>query len=191
MSRKRQSIIAAGRRIFLSQGILNTRMEQIADAVPVSKMTLYNIFGNKEGLLEAVVDEMIKEGTSLFESALSEAQDPLDALNRLSSLDGIEAEMTEIFMKDLMTGYPALMQRLMEAGTRHVLPKFQQLILEGQQQGQIRRDLSPIVVVSFLKFIKEYISRTDLLSAMGPPQMVGEQLASIFYHGILADKSSE
>lgn len=191
MSRKRDAIIAAGRRMFLSQGILNTRMEQIAEAVPVSKMTLYNTFGNKEGLLEAVIEEMIQEGTSLFEAALNEAKDPLDALNRIASLGGIEAEMTEIFIRDLMTGYPALMQRLMESSSRDVMPKFEQLILEGQQQGQIRRDLSPIVIVSFLKFIKEYISRSDVLSSMGSPQTVGDQLASIFYHGILADKKPD
>lgn len=183
MGRKREAVIRTGKRLFLAQGIADTGMEQIAEAVPVSKMTLYNIFGNKEGLLEAVIDSMIQEGLGLFDEAVREASDPLDALNRLAAIQGLETEMSAEFLRDLQN-YPGLMQRLM-AASADVMPRFEKIILEAQQQGFIRKDLSPFVIVAYLKFMKEFVARPDTLLGLGSPQWVGEQLRTIFYHGIL------
>ncbi|RKP46724.1 TetR/AcrR family transcriptional regulator [Cohnella endophytica] len=187
MSRKRAAIIHTGKKLFLGKGISDVSMEQIAEAVPVSKMTLYNTFGNKEGLLDAVIDDVIAESMALFDRAVREASDPLDALNKLADSRFMNIEISEAFIKDLQSGYPQLMDKILETGMGQAMPRFEQLILEGQQKGQIRKDLSPIVVMSFLRFLKEYVSRTDALFQMGNIQTVKEQLTTIFYHGILVD----
>ncbi|MFC5407048.1 TetR/AcrR family transcriptional regulator [Cohnella soli] len=191
MSRKKEAIVRAGRKLFLSRGINDVSMEQIAEAVPVTKMTLYNNFGSKEGLLEAVVDDAVEEILRLFDEAIQGSSDTVDALNRISELDFPDADISEAFVTDLQSDYPHLMARWVDAQLGRALPQFEQLIFQGQQQGQIRKELSPSVVVAFLKFMGEHVSKSDTLLHLGEIKSVKQQLATIFYHGILTDKSEK
>lgn len=54
-SPKRQAILAAAKRAFLSHGYSGTSMEAIAEAAPVSKPTLYSHFKGKQELFAAVI----------------------------------------------------------------------------------------------------------------------------------------
>lgn len=60
MKGKRDQILDAGEELFFIRGINDTSMEQIAEAVPVSKMTIYKYFQSKEGLLEAIIDRLLQ-----------------------------------------------------------------------------------------------------------------------------------
>uniref|UniRef100_B8HKR0 Transcriptional regulator, TetR family n=1 Tax=Cyanothece sp. (strain PCC 7425 / ATCC 29141) TaxID=395961 RepID=B8HKR0_CYAP4 len=53
----RQRLIQAALELFLSQGISNTTTRQIANLAEVNEVTLFRQFGNKYGLLLAVVEE--------------------------------------------------------------------------------------------------------------------------------------
>lgn len=54
---KRAAILDAAKTLFLQHGYHDIRMEQIARAAGVSKLTLYSHFGDKEGLLLAAVKD--------------------------------------------------------------------------------------------------------------------------------------
>ena len=53
--RKRAQILAAATEIFRRQGISRVSVAQIADHAGVSQVTIYNHFGDKAGLVEAVL----------------------------------------------------------------------------------------------------------------------------------------
>ncbi|WP_404418912.1 TetR/AcrR family transcriptional regulator [Marinospirillum sp.] len=55
-SDKREQIIQAASDAFLQKGYQNASMETIAAEAGVAKQTLYNYFGNKDALFEAVVN---------------------------------------------------------------------------------------------------------------------------------------
>ncbi|WP_153555144.1 TetR/AcrR family transcriptional regulator [Roseimaritima sediminicola] len=57
--RKRADILAAAVRRFRASGYDNTSMDQIAEAAGASKRTVYNHFGSKEQMFEAIVHEML------------------------------------------------------------------------------------------------------------------------------------
>lgn len=52
---KRDAILEAGTRMFLTAGYSAVSMDAIAEAAPVSKPTLYNYFAGKPALFEAVI----------------------------------------------------------------------------------------------------------------------------------------
>jgi AcrR family transcriptional regulator len=54
-SRRREAIINAARQVFFESGYTATSMSSIASRLGGSKGTLYNYFGNKEELFEALV----------------------------------------------------------------------------------------------------------------------------------------
>lgn len=59
------------------------RMADIASAAEVSRQTLYNVFGSKEGLLQAVV---VREADSLLDQVVAlldeDRSDPVHAVSR-------------------------------------------------------------------------------------------------------------
>lgn len=172
--------------MFLEQGIGATSMEQIAESVPVSKMTIYNYFTNKEGLVEAVVDQIIDDGYRLFRSVLDSAGDPLEALTLFyKNRDAFGMSVTDTFVYDLRDSYPQLLAKLFAFNEQHIKSEFEALILKGQQMGQIRRDISPHILMMYITFMKEFAAKSDVMKGAGLLAGVGEQLMTILYHGII------
>jgi AcrR family transcriptional regulator len=57
--RSRRDMLDAGRRLFLEHGYAATTMGMVADEAGVAIQTVYKVFGNKPGLVKAIVDVAI------------------------------------------------------------------------------------------------------------------------------------
>ncbi|MHC4049967.1 TetR/AcrR family transcriptional regulator [Bradyrhizobium sp. 25ACV] len=79
----RERIVAAGARVLRKEaGIANFSLDIVAKAAGVTRLTVYNQFGSRRGLLEAVFDNIAQQG-GLFELAEVMAMaDPGAALDR-------------------------------------------------------------------------------------------------------------
>ena len=86
---KRLRIINAARELIMSERALaGFSLEAVAKQSAVARATVYNQFGNKLGLLEALFDDLARRG-GMFE--LKEAfrkENPLDALNEFVAAFG-------------------------------------------------------------------------------------------------------
>ncbi|MGY5342460.1 TetR/AcrR family transcriptional regulator [Paenibacillus glucanolyticus] len=185
MNARKEAVLEAGKRLFLEHGILQTSMEQIAEAVPVSKMTIYNYYQSKEGLLDHVVDRMIEELMSIYRDVMEQARDPLEALTIFyRDQEKFSVHVSQKFVTDLAK-FPEQMEKLMQFNQKYVVPDFELLIFKGQQLGQIRKDISPQVLVAFMTFIKEFTARSEWYNGLGSINAVSEQLMTIMYYGII------
>ncbi|MFC7681590.1 TetR/AcrR family transcriptional regulator [Paenibacillus sp. GCM10028914] len=185
MNAKKDAVLEIGKRLFLEQGILQTSMEQIAEAVPVSKMTIYNYYQSKEGLLDHVIDSLIEESWTLYREVMDQAKDPLEALTLFyENKESFSLNVTQQFITDLVK-FPDQMEKLLAYNREKIIPEFEMLIFKGQQLGQIRKDISPHLLVAFLTFIKEFTARTEWYDGLGSLSAVSEQLMIILYHGII------
>ncbi|HZG77079.1 MAG TPA: TetR/AcrR family transcriptional regulator [Paenibacillus sp.] len=181
---KLSAIAAAAERLFCERGIAETSMDEIAEAVPVAKMTLYKYVGSKEQLLDQVLDAMLERGKADFARMLEQASSPLEALKSLAQYRGMD-HVNGVFVRDLMRLYPDKAKRIIAAQQQTITPMMERIIFEGQQLGQFRKDLSPHIVLLFFMGLKDFVARSD---AMGGPldlHTVGEQLLSILYYGIV------
>ncbi len=64
-SRKRAAILEAATAAFRDEGYETTSMDRIAELASVSKRTVYNHFGSKEALFQAVVDRLFDRAAAL------------------------------------------------------------------------------------------------------------------------------
>jgi len=62
---KREAILEAATTAFREEGYETSSMDRIAELASVSKRTVYNHFGSKEALFQAVVDRLISHARSL------------------------------------------------------------------------------------------------------------------------------
>jgi len=65
---RRKAFIAAARDVFLERGYANASIDAIVERSGGSKATVYQLFGNKEGLLAALVAEGAEELAHLVEA---------------------------------------------------------------------------------------------------------------------------
>ena len=79
---KRARIIETAGALFVAHGYGAVSMDALADAVPVSKPTLYNHFGDKKTLFLAVMEERCALAFQTFEDTLQGDGDPRTVLSR-------------------------------------------------------------------------------------------------------------
>ncbi|WP_172196827.1 TetR family transcriptional regulator [Saccharibacillus qingshengii] len=186
MSGKRERVIEAASALFFKQGIAETGMERIAEAASVSKMTLYNYFQNKEGLLRAVIETMMQKAEKDTDRVLAEESDPFNALLRLRNAAEY-ASISELFVKELLDGYPDIAADLMEFEKGNMVGRIEEIIFRSQQSGMLRKDVSPHVMFMFMMAVKEYMSRPGIWSGMPDAHAAREQVLSLMYKGILSE----
>ena len=89
---RREQLLDVGRKLFAEKGFEGTSVEEIAATAQVSKPVVYEHFGGKERLYEAVVDGEMAQLLESFQTALSSAGHPRELLERaaLVLLDYIE-----------------------------------------------------------------------------------------------------
>lgn len=112
-------ILDAAQRVFLARGYQSASLDEIAEAAPASKPTIYAHFSGKEALFEAVVGRVI-EGLTNFDGFEPKGRSVQD---RLASL-GIE--VVERFIEETIgvtratiaeaDRFPALSRHVHEAG---------------------------------------------------------------------------
>jgi TetR/AcrR family transcriptional repressor of mexJK operon len=131
-ARKRQTILSAGRGLFLSNGYQGTSVDQIAASAEVSKQTVYKHFGDKHELLLTIVNDALDSTVTPFLgriAALGEAAD-LEADLIALAADYLRAVLQEpvVQLRRLVVGeanrVPELAQRYYEQAPARTLAAF-------------------------------------------------------------------
>lgn len=79
---KHDAILDAAKRVFLDEGY-SASMDLVAAEAGVSKQTVYNHFGSKEGLFRAIVDELSSELLDVLVERGGTRSDPARTLSAL------------------------------------------------------------------------------------------------------------
>lgn len=84
IDRRRAAIVRAAHQLFLEQGYERTTLAEIVGRAGGSLATVYKLFGNKDGLLEAVIREAAASGEALVRDAENSGLPPAEALRLLA-----------------------------------------------------------------------------------------------------------
>ncbi len=153
-SPSRKRLIQAAFELFLAQGVSHTTTRQIANLAEVNEVTLFRNFGNKYGLLQAVIEEA-PTFQSLSEALIRQAEQTPDTRQALRQYAGDALQILEqapAFVRSLIgeaDQYPeasrqALGHRLGEA-SRYVGQYLQALPL-GQPPQKLAGFLSTLLI---------------------------------------------
>ena len=114
--RKRESIMAAGRELFLAHGYQGTTVDQIAAAAEVSKQTVYKHFGDKRELLLAIVAAAVATTVKPF----------VDRIAALATTDELEHDLVALGCDYLaaVLAEPVVQLRRLVVGEANRLPEL-------------------------------------------------------------------
>src|SRR6476469_818349 len=118
-ARKRQTILSAGRGLFLRSGYQGTSVDQIAASAEVSKQTVYKHFGDKQELLLTIVNDALDSTVTPFLGRIATLGDTTDPAPDLVDLaaDYLRAVLQE----------PVVQLRRLVVGEANRVPELAQL----------------------------------------------------------------
>lgn len=140
---KRQAILEAAKRLFLTHGYASTSMDAVATAAGVSKLTVYSHFTDKETLFctavvatcKAQLPELIFElpdGASLQQVLLNIGRGFQGLIN------GEESVKLHRLIMALGSQDPKLCQIFFEAGPMRLLREMEALLQKADELGLLR-----------------------------------------------------
>ncbi|MFJ7073662.1 TetR/AcrR family transcriptional regulator [Streptomyces sp. NPDC098781] len=117
-TQKRAAILTAARELFLADGFDRTSVDAVAARAEVSKRTVYDYFGDKRTLLQAVVDGV---GQSLVTTTRHILDDTLTDLTEAADLEDVLVTFSMRIATDMLgSAEYATLQRLVRAQSAHV-----------------------------------------------------------------------
>ena len=173
---KRKKILGIAEKLFNRFGIKKTGVDEIAKLANVAKGTIYNYFGDKEGLIRELIKEKISSFEDRIEKAFSTVKDPIERLkvtlvmhlkvflnNPFISdkmLNANNEEKTELFYGKLEEKSKNIIKKIMNSSYLKKLPKADKktiintigFALKGMDET-IKNRLEPISIKKFEKDI--------------------------------------
>ena len=141
----KKKIVSAAWKLFYDQGYDNTTIEDVVALSGTSKGSFYHYFEGKDALLSSLsflFDEK-------YEELIPRLDPEMDAFDKLMYLNGELFTMIENMVPiDLLASLYST--QLITKGERHLLDRnriyyrlLRQIVIEGQERGQIRADMTP------------------------------------------------
>jgi len=195
----RQRLIEAALELFARQGVTETTTRQIAELAAVNEVTLFRHFGNKHGLLLAVIEEAAAL-THWSQSLVQEVDRPSSinqALKNYASTCLAALEQAPEFLRSVVGEagqYPAENRQALGRDLKQANHHIAQYLAAAIQRGQLQTDLPIEKVVSLLnsmllgyaviqltsEFHELWDSRDDFL----------DSLVELFLHGAMSQLES-
>ncbi|MBN1685669.1 MAG: TetR/AcrR family transcriptional regulator [Spirochaetales bacterium] len=185
--RKRDQILSAAEELFKKQGFKKTTIDDVANRAGVSKVTVYNHFTDKRGLIEASVREMMQSKIEGYREILVSDRPWQERLNEivLDKFRTVRDYSGEILgtlyyeMPDLMDEIKNLKLKLENEVTYSFLD-------EGRKLGFVPMDISNEAVAIFLACIARGLeSNDDVLMRLSAQPKLAEELISIITYGMI------
>jgi TetR/AcrR family transcriptional repressor of mexJK operon len=170
---KRQAILDAAKRLFLSLGYASTSMDAVATEAGVSKLTVYSHFNDKETLFSAAVIAKCEEqvpplffewadGVPIEHVLLNIAR----GFNQLINSD--ESVNLHRLMVALGSQDPKLSTIFYQAGPQRMLSGMERLLTKIDQSGALRIDKPRNAAEHFFCLIKGAANFRLLYGCDGP-----------------------
>ncbi len=130
----KERIIEQAMRMFAAQGIKSVRMDDIARQLGISKRTLYELFGDKEGLLYLAMSCYFEQDRLRHEAMTRDAGNVLEAMY-IVLCDVMDTSGTTNRMLDnLRKFYPEVYDKLMSEGTEKNRADFRKMLVQGIEE---------------------------------------------------------
>ena len=156
---KREAIIAAATRAFFDRGFAAVSIEQVAADAGVSKVTVYNHFGDKRGLLVASVEtqcEMMRGHFSIGELPRGTLRERLLAIGEamVTFLSRDEMVQFERRIAAETEHEPEIGKAFLAAGPHRMKTAFSALISALNEAGELRVDDPELAAEQFAAMCK-------------------------------------
>jgi AcrR family transcriptional regulator len=188
----RLRILKEARGLFFRYGFSRVTMDEAAEALGMSKKTLYRHFPSKEELLEACTESHLDESDAELKAICARKDlSPLERLKlTMSYCYALFNKMSEPLVHDLRRHAPEIWKRVEERRQNNIATDFGALIKEGRQKGQFRKDVDErLFLLIYSNVVRDILNPETLSSLPFKPSAVYDAICKTLFEGLLTDKA--
>jgi len=191
---KHQKILHAAIKIFSEKGFYNSRVSEIAKEANVADGTIYLYFKNKDDILISLFEEEFGKIVQNMRAALEKEKDALHKIKRfaithlsivskqqeLGEVMGVEVRQSSKFMKEYINK-PFI----------EYLNIIRSVVTEGQEEGLIRKDLTPGIMKRAFFGALDEMARYWVLSTQKKHSIddAALQISDVFIRGMMSEEA--
>ncbi|MGE5438282.1 MAG: TetR/AcrR family transcriptional regulator [Bacteroidota bacterium] len=187
----KEKILFYAREKFFKEGFYKTSMDELARELKMSKKTIYKYYPSKDGLIEEVVDNMMRENS---EKILQVIGKDMDAVSKIQELLGILSSLflkiSDNWLKDMQYHTPHLWRKIDDFRTRIMYNNIGKILEQGKREGIFEDRPVELLLVIFSSSLRAIVNPDFLLNSKFSHNEALEQAFHILLHGILTDKGA-
>jgi TetR/AcrR family fatty acid metabolism transcriptional regulator len=191
---KHQKILQAAIKVFSEKGFYNSRVSEIAKEANVADGTIYLYFKNKDDILISLFEEEFGKIVQNMRAVLEKDKDALQRIKRfaiahlsivtkqqeLAEVMGVEVRQSSKFMKEYVNK-PFI----------EYLNIIRSVVIEGQEKGLIRKDLTPGIMKRAFFGALDEMARYWVLSTQKKHSIddAALQISDVFIRGMMSEEA--
>ncbi|MFY9943897.1 MAG: TetR/AcrR family transcriptional regulator [Desulfobacterales bacterium] len=188
-------ILEAAVKVFAEQGFFQSTISQIAREAGVADGTIYLYFKNKDDILLQFFGYKTKQVFQSFREAVDKADSSRDKLRNLirRHLEEFQNDrnMAVVYQAEARSN-SRLVEKQLQEMSKMYLDIIAEIIEQGQEESQIRKDLYASLVKRFiLGAVGEVINTWVLAGGKYDLVSMGEPLVDLIFRGIGSGRASE
>ncbi len=147
----RKQILEKATELFFRNGIRSITMNDVAEALGISKRTLYEHFSNKDELLAHCLDFQHQKNLEEQARAEKDAKNIIDLMHRHFRNAVIQLrEIHPSFINDLKKFHPEVWNNKVEPLLQERDGHTKKLIIKGIEEGYFLREINPDIATKLL-----------------------------------------
>lgn len=134
-------ILEVSQRLFLEKGYDNTKIQDIADELGMTKGAIYHHFESKEEIMNKLGESMFIHNNPFETVKKRKDLNGLEKMKLVIQLHQSDEQMVELTNQVLpLLENPQILAKMFESNYQNLLPYWLELIKEGQEDGSIKTD---------------------------------------------------
>jgi len=185
-------ILETAQPLFLQHGFNKVSINQITDAIGISKKTLYKYYESKEALVLRIIEKNIRDAALQMNKLHSSSK--INYIEKMEKLMSISMDFflkfSEVFMQDIIKYMPDILGKFEESSRVLIRDNFTILLKQGMEANIFRKDLDVDIFIDFYFFTIQKIQNPKTLSSVSYSlKDLHKQVINILFQGILTDQA--
>ena len=136
-------ILTGAAELFDKYGLKSITMDDIAKHIGMSKKTIYQFFDDKEAIIQAVMDFVLKENQSNIILKQQQAENRVDEMfQAMRQMECILSHRNPVLFYDMQKYYPSVWHQFQEFKSNFLLKMTEKTLVRGIEQHLFRKDLN-------------------------------------------------
>lgn len=185
----REELLSRAAEVFAQRGFAQTRIQDIAAAVSLSRSALYHYFTSKEQILAALVEEHTQSRAEalrpLAEDTGRTALDRLREALRATVVERLSGGARLRVLDQLAVEMPLELRKVFDGGRRRILDVYTEIVADGVRRGEFR-NVDPRTAALAVLGIANWTSWWYSPSGRKGPDELADLLVDIGLNGLVA-----